>query len=100
MKINVNYISYDCKVSDIILKAGDPTPCCDGIFFYEPVVLDFGDTEQGNANLVTVLQSNAATMQIITDFQVITLLCVMDMILMGKGQLGIKFNSLLIQDKK
>lgn len=86
----------ECVVSDIALLQGEGSSCCDPLFMYEPIVLDFGDTTEGLRHRNEILESEAEALHIKTQFQNIWLLGVTEMELQEQGKLGVKFENCIV----
>jgi hypothetical protein len=84
---------FVCQVSEIKAIKNADSPCCEGLFKYEPVVLDFGDRPD---HQLAVLGSGTKALLIETPFQNLWLLDITDIILMDGCRLGIKFNNSLL----
>lgn len=87
--ITVNDIIPIESISNITLTMGESSSCCDGIFEYTPVILDFGGNINGRNS---VINSKPDVLYISTNNnQVLYLLGIKDIIMMEDAKLSIKF---------
>lgn len=96
VKFNRSEEGYKCTVSDIVLKNSKDSDCCDGLFQYQTVVLDFGVSSEDVYHRNAVIQSKTNALFITTQFQTLCLMDITDMTLMDGAKMGVKFENLIM----
>lgn len=93
VSVNRSDAGMKCNVSDIVLKSGQNSKCCDGLFQYDVVELDFGEDSESKQK---ILNSDARSLFITTQFQTICLADITDMVMKVGGKIGVKFENLFL----
>ena len=84
---------FECGVSELKAVKSRGAECCEGLFMYEPIVLDFGDR---TAQKTVILKSDTHALLIETQLQKVWVLGITDIGLMEGNKIQIKFESLII----
>lgn len=87
---------YECKISDMTLKQGKGLECCEGLFMFEPLIIDFGGNLDDRAHTQSILDGKYETLHIKTQFQTIWLIGIADIAYVGGGKLAIKFENFML----
>lgn len=90
---NKTHEPFECGVSEIKMVKSRGTGCCEGLFMYEPITLDFGDRV---AQKTVILKSDTHALLIETQFQKVWVLGITDIGLAEGNKIQIKFESLII----
>jgi hypothetical protein len=82
-----------CTVSPIVARQGKGSDCCEGLFLYEPVYIDFG---QNYTPEQAFIMSDTNAIKIETAYETIWLLDIKSIEWGGNGKFAIKFEKCII----